>query len=1011
MKKILLLFVCLLATGIGAVWAQTGQVSGIVTENGQPLIGATVAVKGSNTAVVTDANGRYAIPVRENDVLVFSFVGLKTQEVPVGSRSVINVTMETDVAVLEEVVLVAYGTALKRNQAAAVSSVNTASLKDIPITTFENALQGAATGIQVGSPNGQPGAQVQIRIRGTGSYNASNEPLYVIDGIPANSGDYALVGYGSSMSIMSTLNPSDIENITILKDAAATSLYGSRGANGVVLVTTKKGKEGGIRVNFKGSWGFNDFAVNNRPTLGGEDTRMLTLEGAYNQAIFNGRTETEARAFALAEANTITPVQPAYSDWLGALKRTAQNNNYEVSVSGGDEKTTFYSSVAYRKDLGMFYDSDLDGYTGKASLNHHSNKWTLAAGTTMSKITQHVTPGQSGGSVAFANPYYATQSYLLPNIPIYNPDGSYYEGPMFTGNYYNLVADQKKNSSTNAMFKSSNNISVAYEFIPGLSLKETLSYDYTSIAGTAIYRGDSKDGAAYGGATTKYDYVTGKFYSSLLLTYDKTFREDHTVNALLGWDVDDTRDNYVLAEGQGFASIKLNELAAAATPIGASSNHYDDRIVSYFGRLNYTYLNRYYLSGTFRSDGSTRLGANTRWGNFWSASASWRVKEESFLKDVDFVDNFKLRASYGVSGTLPSALYGALATYSYSGAYDDHPGATPARIPNPDLSWERNFVFDIGLEARFFDRVDVEFDFYDRQTEDMLLDVPLSLTTGFASTLLNVGGMNNRGVELTVGVDIFKGEGDRFNWNSTLMLSHNRNKVTKLYGDVTEIPNGTYRIKEGYSLYSFYGREWGGVDPATGDSMWYTNTMDENGNIIDHSLTKDPAQATRLILGKADPFLTGGWRNTLSYYGVSLDFLFSFSLGGRSWDNGFNTTADGLYPNNVISELQLDRWQKPGDIATFPRRMYGGGHGNYTSSRWMHPSDYLRLKSLTLGYTIPHKWTRQAHIQNARIFVAGNNLLTWSAYSDYDPELAIDGGTTYQIPVLKNITFGIEIGF
>ncbi len=1010
MKKILLLFVCLLVTGVGSLWAQSRQVSGVVTEkaNGQPAIGAGVLVKGTSTGVATDENGRYTITVPEDAVLVFSALSMKTQEIPVGTRSVLNVEMEEDSQVLKEVIFVAYGTSTTDKFSGAAKAVATNTLKDIPVTSFENALQGAATGVQVGTPNGQPGAQAEIRIRGTGSMNASNAPLYVIDGVPANSGNYSVIAItdnGGSLGVMSTINPSDIENITILKDAAATSLYGSRGANGVILVTTKRGKEGALKINFKGSWGFSDWAMNNRPYLNGDQAHALTLEGAYNQGIYNGMTEADAQAYALVEANKYTPLGNN-TDWESALFRNnGTNTAYEISATGGNDKTTFYVSLGYRDELGMSSISTYNGYTGKANLSHKTDKWTVNVETSLAKLEQNM---MSGGS-AYTNYYYDTRNWLTPNIPMYNPDGTWYQGDLLgTVNGFNPVKDKGLDVARNNLFKSTNNLSVGYEFIKGLRLKETLSLDYTNVLGTVIWPSISNNGQSHGGLSNKQSYTEIRFYSSLLLTYEKTLWEDHDFDVLLGWDVDDNRSNYLYAAAKGFASPKLWEMAAAAEPMGASANHTDDRIVSFFGRLNYSYKDRYNVSGTFRRDGSSRLGANTRWGDFWSISAAWRAKEETFLKEVSWLDDLKLRASYGVSGTLPSTLNAALATYAFSISYNDKPASAPARVANPDLSWERNYVLDIGVEATFLDRISVEFDFYDRQTEDLLLSVPISLATGFSSTLLNYGGMNNRGVELTVGVDILK-DGD-FQWTSTLMASHNRNKVTKIYNG-EEFASGNLWIREGHSIYSYRAREWAGVDPGTGDSMWYIYEYDDNENIIGKSITKDPAVATRDIQAKADPFMTGGWKNTLYWKGIDLDFLFSFSLGGHSWDNGWAMTADGLYPDRVISELQLDRWQKPGDLATFPRRMHGGGHGNYTSSRWIHSTDHLRLKSLTLGYTFPKQWMSQIKIQNARVFVAGNNLLTWAAYDDYDPELSISGETGWDLPVLKSFTFGVELTF
>jgi TonB-linked SusC/RagA family outer membrane protein len=1008
MKTLTLIFISV-ALAVGTLSAQTRQVSGVVTDaaDGEPLPGVSVTVKGSRSATATDVNGRYTISVAGEAVLLFSFIGMKTQEEAVAGRPTINMALHTEAKRLDDVVLVAYGTAKKGAYTGAVAVVgSTEKLKDIPVLSFENALQGAAAGVQVGTISGQPGALTQIRIRGTGSFQASNEPLYVIDGIPSNSGEADMASYGGSLSVMSTLNPSDIENITILKDAAATSLYGSRGANGVILVTTKKGQQG-LKINFKGSWGINDWAMRSRPYLDGDQTRMLTLEGAYNQAIYNGLPENDARAYSIVEADKYAPARNEYSDWEGALFRNnGTNNAYEVSATGGSDKMTFYVSLGARDALGMANNSTFKSYTGKANMAYRGDKWKIDANISLAKIDQLY---MTGGGTYYENFYYMTRSHYAPNIPIYNEDGSFYEGAMLNS-VPNKVKDKFLVKDSNALFKSTNNLSFAYELFRGLQLKETLSYDYTLTKSIAMWPLNSHDGKIYNGTTQIDDTMNGRVYSSLLLTYDRSFAGSHTLNALLGWDVDDNPSNYLYASARNYAVATLWELIAAAEPDGANSNHYDDRTVSYFGRLNYSYKDRYYAAATYRRDGSSRLGANTRWGDFWSASASWRVKEEAFLREVDVIDDLKIRVSYGITGTLPSSLYGSLATYSYAPAYNEQPASAPSLLANPDLSWERNRTFDAGLEARLLDRVSLELDFYNRQTNDMLLTVPISSVTGFGSTTLNYGGMNNRGVELSLGVDILKRNG--FFWTTTLLAAHNRNRITRLY-DGKEFVSGTFIVREGEPVYSFYGREWAGVDPGTGDPMWYAYETGADGKLTEvKHVTKDPDAATRKILTKADPFLTGGWRNSFEWNGIDLDVLCSFSLGGHSYDGvGWAMNSDGYLPGRVISTRQLDRWQKPGDVAQFPRRMHGGGYGNHLSDRMIHSTNHLRLKTVTLGYSLPQKWVKKASVQNARLFVAGNNLLTWAAYKEYDPELSIAGNTSWDLPALRSVSFGVELAF
>jgi TonB-linked SusC/RagA family outer membrane protein len=818
--------------------------------------------------------------------------------------------------------------------------------------------------------------------------------------------------YGGSTSLMSTINPSDIANVSILKDAAATSLYGSRGANGVIIVTTKKGQAGQLRVNFKASTGFNDFAMNNRPILGGDETRELAYEGALNQGLFNGLSLADAQASAQENVDHYYPQRDKYSDWSEALMQTGQNSAYEVSISGGNEKTSFYTSLAYREEKGVYAGSSIGGYTGKGSVTHQDKGWTINFETLMASLDQrNISTG-----TAYANPYFATRYYLKPNVPIYNEDGSYHQESFDEFGLYNLVRESSLDWYSTAPFRSRNSLSVAYEFMPGLSLKETASYDFNNIESIVVWPSSSKNGEAHNGLTQRDNFQETKFYSSLLLSYDKTINDLHNLSAFVGWDVEKTNEKSLSASGKGFATDKLWELANAAEPDGVYSALNVDNLVSFFGSVNYNYNDKYYLAATYRRDGSSRLGADVKWGDFWSVSGSWRLKEEDFLSDVYWLNNLRLRASYGTSGTLPSSYYGSLSTYSFSGiSYNGVSGSAPSRAANPNLTWEKNATLDIGLEARLFDTFTVELDYYSRQTKDMLLDMPLSTTTGFSSQLMNIGGLNNSGVEILVGADIFKGE---FKWYSQFVAAYNRNKITSLVNHeefAFSADSGSFMAREGYPLYSYYMRDWAGVDPGTGESMWYIWEKDQDGEYTGEKyISKDPAGATREIVGHANPDWTGGWSNTLSWKGLDLNFMLSFTQGGTSFDGGaLYLSGDGTIGSGeaVIGTVQTDRWQKPGDQAKFPKRMWGGGHGNYTSTRWLHTTDHIRLKTLVFGYTVPQRLTQKASIQNLRVFVSGNNLFTWARYNDYDPEVRVNGTSDFEIPVLKSVTFGIELGF
>ena len=1022
-RKLMLLMTCLFI-GIGLVNAQVSKVTGTVTshEDGLPVVGASVLVKGTTVGTVTDIDGNFTITNVPSSAgtLVVSFIGMKTQEVAI--KPVVKVSLHSDAEVLDEVMVVAYGTAKKSSFTGSASSVDGAkALKDIPVTSFEQALAGTTPGLTINGSSGQPGASLEIRVRGTGSMNATNEPLYVIDGVPVVSGDVAISAIrddSKSFNVMSSINPSDIENITVLKDAAAASLYGSRAANGVILITTKKGKAGKTRINFKANWGFSDWAMKNRENVNGSQRRELTYEGAYNEAVLYGipdadgnytpATEEQAKAYAQASADKYAP--DYNENWESAFfRKHGSSQNYEFSAQGGDERNSFFASLSYKKDQGKANNSKMDGFIGRVNATHRSadNKWQMGANVSLSKQESQVV---SEGT-AYANPFFLINYVITPNIRIYDEDGNYDMSSPIIQAYFpksHPIEDLQKDKNKSNVFRSLNSLWASYEIIDGLTLKENLSYDYVANKSLTYWPMDSNNGADLGGLGSNYILNQHNIYSSTTLNYANTFNEKHNLDVLAGWDVDDRRVEYVMASQNGYPHNKLPESINAASPMEGSAYYEQDHLLSFLSRVNYDFDNKYYVSANFRRDGSSRLGVNNRWANFWSVSAAWRMTQEEFMHDLTWLNDLKIRASYGVNGTLPSSYYGHLSLYGYGNNYQEKPGSAPVSVPNPDLAWEKNKNFNIGFDARLFDRLNVTFDYYTRRTSDLLQDVPTSMTVGFSSMLKNVGEMKNQGVEVDINVDVFKHSQVR--WNTGLALSHNSNKVTKLY-EGKDIIDGSRITREGESYYSWWSREWAGVDPQTGEEQWVLNTKNEDGS-INRGLTKNPAEAQRVIIGKPDPKLTGGWRNSLSWKGLELNMLFNFSLGGKVYDTYRTsfTDTDGYSVWYNMSTDQLNRWQKPGDVTDVPRRINNYVWGNYGSSRFMKDLNYLRLKSLSLSYSLPQKWVNKAQLNNVRVFVSGSNLLTLTSYKFTDPEMPVNGMPTFGLPNLKTVTFGIELG-
>ncbi|MDL2231531.1 TonB-dependent receptor [Porphyromonadaceae bacterium OttesenSCG-928-L07] len=995
MKKAAILSVLFILLSIQLCFAQTREITGSVIDKNdkQALPGVSVTVKGSQPTVgtITNSEGNFSIQVNNNSTLTFSFIGMLSQEVIIdGSQSNFTIELTSETETLDEVIVVAYGTQKKSSFTGSATSVSgDRTFKDLPVQSFEQALQGATPGVVVSGSSGQPGGAINIRIRGTGSMNATNNPLYVIDGVPVIAGDIGVSNIKNQtreFNSMTSINPADIESITVLKDAAAASLYGSRAANGVILITTKQGKKGKTTINFKASYGISDWAVKNREMLNGDQQHELAYEGFYNEAIlYKNYSEADAQAYAQSYAQTYAPKLDKYSDWEKALFNDhGTNQSYEFSAQGGGENTTFYASLGYKKDVGMSDASKLEGFSGKINISHKADKLSIGANISLSKQYSHV---NSEGS-AYSNPYFTTRSYYKPNFNIYNEDGSYNEGfPFADLKIPNVVKDAQLDKNTADLFRSINTLWASYEFIKGLIFKQTVSYDFIFNETTTYWPANSNNGAIHNGMMIKTPYQHRNLYSSSILTYTTKIADLHHLDLLVGWDVDDKQKRYTQAAGKNYSGIKLPELINSSVPTGASSLYYDDHLYSLLSRVNYDYNDKYYLSGTYRRDGSSRLGSNNRWGDFWSASLAWRITQEEFMQNITWLNDLKLRASYGVNGTLPTDLYGHLDLFGTGEDYQDEPGEAPKNVPNPDLAWEKNHNLDIGLDVTLFHRIYLTLDYYLKNTKDLIQEVPISYTTGFAKSLQNVGSMRNRGIEIDLSADIFKHAAVK--WHTGLALAHNKNEVTKLYDGKEIVDNASFRaIREGESYYSFWVREWAGVDPETGEELWVSNALNEDGT-LNKELTKDPAKAQRTIVGKADPKLTGGWRNTVSWKGLTLNALFSFSVGGKILDMFpvTYTDTDGGKPLLGISKRQLDRWQKPGDKTNVPRRIANYKYTNYGSDRFMYKSDHLRLKSVSLSYDLPANLLNRAGLKTVRVFASGSNLLTWKHKDNIlDPE-------------------------
>lgn len=984
----------------------------VVDETGEAVISANVLIKGTTHGDVTDLDGHFDIQTEEQTVtLVISYVGYIRQEVRATSGKTVRIILKPDNNVMDEVVVTGYGTFKKSAYAGSASSVKNDKIADIPSVSFQDMLQGNATGVQFQQTSGQPGSGVAINIRGMGSFNAGNTPLYVIDGVPVISGNINSIGSDTGLDAMSTLNTSDIENITVIKDAAAASLYGSRAANGVVLITTKQGKAGKASVSLKADWGFSDFAMDYRETLSGEERRQFWYDGAYRAAIRDGKTGEDAIAYAEKYRDRYAPVPwSGWEDWRGAMFQKGSHSNYEASVSGGNDKLKYYSSIGYLKQEGIVRTSGLERTTGRVNVEYQATDRLKAGANLMfTSMTQNVY--SEGGT--YTSPLYGTIAKCSPSDPIYNEDGSFNQA-LLDIKRRNPILAQKYNYQREYVTRAFNTIFAEYEFLKDLKLKSILSYDYTNSKGKYWRDSRTSDGEKEGGKAAKVFSEAKKLVWSNQLSYRTTIKEDHNLDALLGYEIHSTYDDYLSGNAEGFLNPNKNDIGNASNPTGVGGAYSDDRMISYLSRLNYDYKNRYYLGASYRMDGSSRLHRDNRWGSFWSVSGAWRIAEEEFMEPLsDWLTDLKLRASYGVNGTLPSNLYGYMGLTSLSGSYMGQPALTLSRVENRNLEWETNYNLNIGLDFALFNRINVTLEYYLRNTKNLLMNCPVSMTTGFGSYLSNVGQLRNQGVELEISSKNIVTKD--FSWNTTFTLSHNKNKVVKLDGEQEQILTDHLIQREGYTYGTFYMRQFAGINPETGAPQFYTNDVDENGNYI-KEITEDPSKAKAVPLDKhKEPNVVGALTNTLRYKWFDLSFMFSYQFGAFAYDGWASKTEHGgdeHYTN--IPAYYRDSWKKPGDVTKYevfildPETPMNG----VTTDRRLHSTDYIRLKTLNFGITLPQSWTRKAGMENVRLFASANNLWTWAAWDFYDPECANSLGVADMVtPPLKSVTFGLNVKF
>ncbi|HEV7348036.1 TonB-dependent receptor [Telluribacter sp.] len=1007
--------------------AQDIRVTGTVTsaEDGSALPGVSVQVKGTTRGTQTDASGAYSINVPSaNSILVFSFVGMTPREETVGGRSVVNVQLAADTRALNEVVVTGFGTQSRRNLTGNIAKIDGSDIQGVPVTTFEQALQGRAAGVQITSLNGKLGQGIQMRIRGSSSVTASNEPLYVIDGIPITSSNQGTSS--APQNPLADINFNDIESIEILKDASAAAIYGARASNGVVLLTTKKGKTGKTRFNLGYQLGSSE-PTRRREWLNTAEYVELFSEAVQNEinrgnlpaSYLTGSTYSRFTRYAAGErANWEQGLVD--TDWEAQAFQKAPMGQLDLSASGGDAKTRFFVSGQYLDQKGILIKNSFKRLSGRVNLDHKAND-NLLLGVNLN-VSRSLN-GRLSNDNAFSTPM---QIVALPPItPVIDPRTNELSGNYTL--YFNPLLNRDFSNNVSTSYRTLGNLYGEYKFNNWLKFRTewgadlyTLNEDQYFGRETARNTG-APNGLGYSSFAQVTNYTTNNFFSM-----GTTFAEVHDVDAVVGMSFQRSDATYNSVEGREFPSNAYQRITSAARITSGSSTGSNFSFLSYFARANYRFANKYLLSLSGRLDGSSRFGENNRYGFFPAASAGWIISDEAFMQGVPSLSLLKLRASYGLTGNAeitsvsPAGVtflnnFAARGLYSGGSGYAGVPGQSPSQIENPDLRWEQTAQTDIGLDFGFFGgRLSGEIDYYTKNTRDLLLNVNVPGTSGFRTQLRNVGRLENKGWEFVLNTQNTTGD---FQWNTSLNLSGNRNKILDLDG---QIITGGYnnRAMEGQPIGAFFDIEYAGVDPNNGDALYYLNSERPDGS-RDRTTTNDPNAAERVIIGNPNPTLIGGLTNNFSYKGFELNVLFQGQGGNQIYNAGGKfQSANGDFFDNQTRD-QLNRWRQPGDITDIPQARLFGANGTAESSRYLQNGDFVRLKTLTLAYTLPTAISSRAKLERVRLYVTGQNLLTFTNYTGWDPEVNADflagniglGTDFYSAPQARTIIVGINLGF
>jgi TonB-dependent starch-binding outer membrane protein SusC len=1006
MRRILMIMLGMLMIS-SQLLAQNRTINGRVTDDkGNPLPNVSVQVKGTTVGTTTRADGTYTISVPAGaKTLVFSSVGWGSDEMAIGSGSQMNMNLKTEDKAMEDVVVVGYQTVRKRDVGGAISNIKASDIEHIPNANVAQALQGRAAGVIVANANGIPGGSLSVIIRGVGSISAGTTPLYVVDGVQINT---ALGSINTQNNPLNFLNPDDVESIEVLKDAAAASIYGARAGNGVILITTKKGKMG------KTKFSINAYTGTSSPLNVPE---VLNAQEWYNvryEALANANPTSSAAAIrntvlsnmGLPSTTTQGKVDslPSY-DWQDAVFGRGKIMNMEGSLQGGTQNVNYYLSGSFTKMSAFIAPTDMQRAALFSKIGFKFNdKVSLENSINVSTVSQNAP--YSTGNTGFGNPAYAA-GQILPNNPIFNADGSFYgmpgSGQAISGTLnHNILAIGeyvKYATRTNQLVGSS---ALTYTPLPSLTFRGMVGLDYRLTQDHRYQDPRINDAFAVAGRLSDQSDWNTNFITNATANYRKIFADIHSLNLLGGVEFRRDNNQWFEADGQGFGSYLLQYMSAAATASGVSGAWNQSATFSQFGRLGYTFNSKYGLTYTVRRDGSSRFGPNNKYGVFQSVQLTWNAISEDFMRNQNVVSDLKFRYAFGQTGndqinnTLFRQLYGASRVYGNSG------GLNPTQLGNPDLKWETREESNVGMDLGFLrNRITLVVDAYRRVNKDLLLSRSLYSTTGFTSITQNLGAVENKGLELMLKVVPFN---RAFRWETSFNIAFQKNKVLSLYDGLDALPSDA-ATRVGEPLGAFYTSQWAGVNPANGRGMWY----DANGNI-----TYNPTAADRKIIGNIYPTHFGGLNNEFSYKGFSLEAFFQYEYG-RVRSNGQYTQwmRMGGTTANVIKSGYDARWTTPGQVTAVPRPFNGQTDFNSVSwasgSRFLYKTDYIRLKNLTLAYDMASSTMKRLGLDGAKFYIQGNNIWTYTEWEGYDPEFT--GDNFGIIPPSKNVTVGVQVKF